>query len=60
MGDCCCKNTVPDVFTYAPSSATQSISIPYEYRYRTPKVNPDLVDQLVLEMLTVAASRVDT
>ncbi|XP_047524393.1 RING finger and SPRY domain-containing protein 1-like isoform X1 [Pieris napi] len=60
MGDCCCKNSVPDVFTYAPSSATQSANSPYENRQRTPKVDPNLVDQLVLEMLTVAASRVDT
>ncbi|XP_045510082.1 RING finger and SPRY domain-containing protein 1-like isoform X2 [Colias croceus] len=58
MGDCCCKSRAPDVFVYAaPGSARSSTSS--EHRQRAARVDPNLVNQLVLEMLNIAASRVD-
>ncbi|XP_047543649.1 RING finger and SPRY domain-containing protein 1-like [Vanessa atalanta] len=60
MGDCCCKEKEPDETIYAPTT-TPVVSAMIDNRLRIPKVvDPKIVDQLVLEMLTVAASRVDT
>ncbi|XP_038216593.1 RING finger and SPRY domain-containing protein 1-like isoform X2 [Zerene cesonia] len=58
MGDCCCKSRAPDVFVYAAPSSAHS-STHSEHRQRTAKVDAHVVDQLVLEMLKIAASRVD-
>lgn len=60
MGDCCCKEKEPDETIYAPTSSPV-VSAMIDNRVRIPRlVDPKIVDQLVLEMLNVAASRVDT
>lgn len=59
MGDCCSKEKAPDEPVYFPSPAPPAAED--ALHIRIPKVvDPKLVDQLIIEMLTVAASRVDT
>ncbi|CAH0716467.1 unnamed protein product, partial [Brenthis ino] len=61
MGDCCCKEKEQDETNYAPTTTPALSAMILEQHLKIPKVvDPKVIDQLILEMLTVAASRVDT
>ena len=61
MGDCCCKEKEDDEPNYVPTTTPALSAMILESHLRIPKVeDPKVIDQLILEMLTVAASRVDT
>ncbi|XP_045784180.1 RING finger and SPRY domain-containing protein 1-like [Maniola jurtina] len=61
MGGCCCKEKAPDEPVYIPSPARPASALVTDPHLRIPRVvDPKLVDQLIIEMLTVAASRVDS
>ncbi|XP_050683057.1 RING finger and SPRY domain-containing protein 1-like isoform X2 [Leptidea sinapis] len=60
MGDCCCKSQVPDVFVYTSPPVQLAEPLSDEQYHGPQKVDSALVDQLVLETLSIAASRLDT
>ncbi|CAH2228343.1 jg4741, partial [Pararge aegeria aegeria] len=61
MGVCCCKESVPDELVYLPAPARLASPVVEEPTLRISQVvDPHLIERLIMEMLTVAATRVDT
>ncbi|XP_052746656.1 RING finger and SPRY domain-containing protein 1 [Bicyclus anynana] len=61
MGVCCCKEKAPDELVALPSSARPPAEVVQDPPSRITKgVDPRLIESLIMEMLRVAATRVDT
>ncbi|OWR50417.1 RING finger and SPRY domain-containing protein 1-like isoform X2 [Danaus plexippus] len=60
MGGCCCSKEVQEEAAHVPDLQETNGSVTETQTRQTKFVDPKVVDQLVLDMLTVAASRTDT
>lgn len=60
MGGCCCSKEVQEEAAHVPDLQETNGSVTETQTRQNKFVDPKVVDQLVLDMLTVAASRTDT